>query len=123
MNDIRNREDIILIVNTFYQNLQEEPELNRLFNDVVQIDWEFHLPKMYDFWETILFHKAVYKGNPMKVHVDLNQKSKLEKEHFNNWLHIFRTTVDSLFKGEVADLAKTRALSVATSIQLKTVYQ
>lgn len=122
MKDITSREDIVMLVNTFYQNLQQDPELDRLFNGVAKIDWDMHLPKMYDFWETILFHKTVYKGNPMKIHVDLNRKSALELEHFNNWLSIFRATVDNSFKGEIAELAKTRGLSVATSIQLKTIY-
>ena len=124
MKDIESREDIKLLVNTFYDNLQkEEKELDHLFNDVAKIDWETHLPKMYDFWETLLFHKNVYKGNPMKVHVDLNKKSALKKENFEQWLKLFKATVDDLFEGKIANIAKQRAESVALSIQLKTVYQ
>lgn len=44
-----------------------------LFNTIAKVDWESYLPKMYDFLETLLFHKAVYKGNPMKVHKMLHQ--------------------------------------------------
>ena len=74
---------------------------------------------MYDFWETTLFHKAIYKGNPMKVHLDLNIKIPLNKRHFDQWLWMFNETVDELFYGEKADLAKTRALSIATVMQIK----
>jgi len=123
MNDIRNREDIQLMVHTFYDNLQQDKELDYLFNEVAKVHWESHMPKMYDFWETILFHKPVFKGNPMKVHMDLDNKSKLKKEHFDTWLVIFKKTIDDLFVGDVAEMAKQRAASVAMSIQLNTVYK
>lgn len=123
MNDITTREDIKLMVNTFYTHLQQDKELNHLFNEVAKLNWEKHLPKMYAFWETILFHKPVFKGNPMKAHMDLDNKSPLKKEHFDSWLVIFRKTIDELFVGELAELAKQRAASVALSIQLNTVYK
>ncbi|GAB1309013.1 hypothetical protein KH5_16960 [Urechidicola sp. KH5] len=77
---------------------------------------------MYDFWETLFFHKQSYKGNPMKMHVTLDKKSPLEKAHFDAWLQIFEATVNDLFVGEKAELAKQRANSVAMSIFLKTVF-
>ena len=123
MNDITTREDIKLMVNTFYTHLQQDKELNHLFNEVAKLNWEKHLPKMHAFWETILFHKPVFKGNPMKAHMDLDNKSPLKKEHFDSWLVIFRKTIDELFVGELAELAKQRAASVALSIQLNTVYK
>lgn len=123
MDDIKNREDIKLMVHTFYDNLQKDKELDYLFNEVAKVNWESHMPKMYDFWETILFHKPVFKGNPMKVHMDLDNKSKLKKEHFDTWLVIFKKTIDDLFVGDVAEIAKQRAASVAMSIQLNTVYK
>ncbi|OIQ36397.1 MAG: hypothetical protein BM563_10895 [Bacteroidetes bacterium MedPE-SWsnd-G1] len=124
MKDLESREDIIKLVKTFYDVLQKESEeLNTLFNDVAKVDWGSHLPKMYDFWETLIFHKAVYKGNPMKVHLHLHSLQKLKKENFEVWLVLFKRTVDELFIGEKAELAKRRADSVATSIQLNTVYK
>ncbi len=123
MNDISNREDIQLLIDTFYKKVQSNDTIGYFFNDVAQVDWEAHLPKMYDFWETILFHKHVYKGNPMKKHILLHQLEKLEKQHFDEWLLLFHTTIDELFKGENAENAKNRARSIATAIQLNTVYQ
>lgn len=122
MEDLKTREDIIVLVNTFYTKVQENKTLDNLFNTVAKVDWESHLPKMYDFWETLLFHKASYKGNPMQVHKMLHQLEKFKKSDFEIWLELFQETVNELFEGEKAELAKTRALSVATSIQLKTIY-
>jgi len=77
------------------------------------------MPKMYDFWETTLFQKTTYKGNPMTIHLDLNQKQPLKKLHFDRWLLLFNETVNKLFTGQKAELAKTRALSIATVMQIK----
>lgn len=122
MKDIEERKDIELLVNSFYKRVQENETLGHIFNDIAKVDWDHHLPKMFDFWETLIFHKAVYKGNPMKIHMVLHQLHQLKKEDFEIWLNLFFETVDDLFKGEKAELAKMRAQSVAMSIQLNTVY-
>ena len=123
MKDIESREDIELLVNSFYISVQQNEMLGYIFNDIAKVDWEKHLPKMFDFWETLIFHKAVYKGNPMKVHMLLHHIHQLKKEDFEEWFILFCETVDKLFNGENAELAKTRAQSVSTSIQLNTVYK
>lgn len=117
--DIENREDIIQLVDAFYNKVLKNNTIGFIFNDIAKIDLEKHIPKMYDFWETTLFHKAVYKGNPMVIHTDLNKKSPLKKTHFDEWIKLFNDTVDELYHGEKAELAKTRALSIATVMQIK----
>jgi hemoglobin len=90
-----------------------------LFNDVAKVDWGHHLPRMYDFWETVLFHTASFKGNPIPKHINLHRQSPLAKEHFSRWVALFTATVEELFEGEKAELAKQRAMSIATMMQLK----
>jgi hemoglobin len=122
MTDIQTREDIIRLVDTFYDKVQEDEVIGYFFNDVAKVDWAHHLPKMYDFWETTLFHQPKYKGNPMRVHVDLHQKETMEKEHFDRWLSLFKQTVDELFKGVNAENIKMKGESIATVMHIK-VYQ
>ena len=55
----------------------------------------------------------------MKVHVDLHAKSPIKTEHFDRWLKLFHSTMDSLFEGTIAELAKKRALSIATMMKIK----
>jgi hemoglobin len=43
----------------------------------------------------------------------------LQKHHFDTWLRYFKATVDELFEGERAFLAKERATSIATVMQIK----
>ena len=116
--DIENREDIIRMVNNFYEKVKPDITISYFFSQVAGIDWEKHLPVMYNFWENIIFHVGGYTGNPMKHHIDLHQKSPMKKEHFNRWIELFNETVDELFEGEKAEQAKLRALSIATVMQI-----
>ena len=117
--DIENRNDIELLVNGFYDKVKEDKMIGYIFNDIAKVRWEHHLPVMYDFWESIIFNKNTYSGNPMIVHTKLNEKTPLTQQHFNQWLHLFTSTVDELFAGKNAEVTKQRAASIADVIQIK----
>jgi hemoglobin len=116
---LSNRSDIQKLVDTFYTKVRADDSIGYLFNDVAKVNWQQHLPRMYDFWENILFQTGGFKGNPMTAHIQLHQKSPLSKAHFDRWLKLFLQTVDELFEGDKAELAKQRALSIATMMQIK----
>jgi hemoglobin len=117
--DIRDRSDIQQLVDSFYEKVRNDDTIGYLFNDVAKVDWERHLPRMYDFWESIAFQTGSFSGNPMSAHMLLHQKSPLNKEHFAQWLHLFLGTADDLFEGEKTELIKQRARSIATMMQIK----
>jgi len=117
--DIGNRADIQQLVNTFYEKVRRDETIGYLFNDVAKVNWEHHLPRMYDFWENIIFQTGSFRGNPMTAHIQLHQQSPLTKEHFARWQQLFLQTVDELFEGEKAELTKQRAMSIATMMQVK----
>ena len=119
--DIASRENIELLMNTFYGKLLADENINYIFTDVAKIDMKTHMPILADFWESVLLNKNVYHNNAMKIHMDLNDKTPLTKTHFDIWLQHFNTTVDELFEGDIALLAKQRAKSVATLMQIKIV--
>ena len=117
--DIESRADLDLIIEKFYNHLLVDEVVGFLFTEVVKLNLKEHLPRLVDFWEDQLFGTRNYSGNPMRVHMQLHQKSALEKEHFNRWLELFNQTIDSRFSGPKAHLAKERALSIATVMQIK----
>ncbi len=118
--DIRNRKDIEKLVNAFYEEIKTDKVIGYLFNDVANVNWKLHLPKMYNFWENILFYTANYEGNPMEKHRELNDKSVMTKAHFEHWTILFHNTVDSMFVGPKAEEIKNRALNIATAMAYKT---
>jgi hemoglobin len=117
--DIKTRKDIEHLINSFYDKVKRDEVIGFIFNDVAKVNWEKHLPVMYDFWESIIFLPGNYSGNPMLVHLHLNRLVPLTKQHFDRWLKLFTQTVDELFEGNNATLAKERALNIATIIQSK----
>ncbi len=119
MSDIENRADIEKLIVSFYEKVKLDTTIGFIFNEVVAMDWPHHIPVIVDFWETILLDNPVYKKNAMEVHYDLNKKVSLKKEHFTSWLYLFTSTVDELYEGEIAMLAKTRAKSIADVMLFK----
>jgi len=117
--DIDNRADIIVLVDTFYENVAINPHIGPIFTDVAKVDWTHHLPKMYDFWESILFGKAIYKGNPMLSHFALNKQTPLQQEQFEIWKNLFFQNVDDLFTGPNAELIKQKAQAIADLMHFK----
>lgn len=121
MTDIQTRADIELLMQEFYNRLLADPSISYIFTDVAKIDLPAHLPHLADFWEMTLFHTGGYRKNVMQLHMDLNEKENLTNTHFDTWLSHFNAAVDSLFAGNMADVAKTRALSIATIMKIKIV--
>ncbi|MCC7125353.1 MAG: group III truncated hemoglobin, partial [Acidobacteria bacterium] len=117
MTDIASRTDIERLVDTFYDRIRADALLGPIFDDVARVDWPAHLPKMYSFWETVLFGTAGYKGNPLTAHLALAQQTPLTAREFDHWLLLFHQTVDDLFTGEMAREAKQRAGRIATIMQ------
>jgi hemoglobin len=100
--DILGRADIIQLVNAFYSKVRDEPSLGHVFDEVARVNWETHLPKLYDFWDTVLFRAGTFRGNPIAAHAKLLAETNLSWPLFERWLALFRATVDELFAGENA---------------------
>lgn len=114
--DIDNRADILRLVETFYTDAFADDLLGPIFTEVVHMDLAEHLPIMADFWQTVLFKAGLYQRNALKIHFDISAKEQLTQEHFNRWLQLWSRTVDSLFAGEKAELAKAQAHVIAGSM-------
>lgn len=116
--EIEQIEDIKMMVNSFYEKVLQDEMLAPFFVPTAA-HWDAHLEIMYGFWENILFFTGNYSGNPMEKHRPLNAIQTLKAYHFDKWLLHFNATVDELFIGEKADLAKQRAYSIAVVMKLK----
>lgn len=119
MKNLETRQDIEDLVNRFYDKVQNDETIGFFFNDVAKVDWSHHLPKMYSFWETLLFGQISYKGNPMAMHFPINEKVPLEKAHFAHWVKLWTETVEENFAGEMAELAIYKATNIANLMGYK----
>ncbi len=117
--DITNRSDIETLARTFYQKAIPDATIGHFFTSVKQVNLDEHLPRISDFWETMLLRNPVYSGSPMQVHLQLDQLSPMQPEHFQQWVHLWTQTVDELFAGPIASIAKERGHMVARSINMR----
>ena len=122
MTDITNRKDIEILIDTFYKKVIKDDLISTFFIKTVELDWGLHIPIMYNFWESVLFGNAKYKGNPMIKHIELNAKKPLEPKHFDRWLTIWRNTIQENFSGKNADEAIQKAENIAKLMKYK-IYQ
>lgn len=117
--DLTGRADIELLVNTFYERVRGDELVGFIFDDVAHVDWTAHLPKMYAFWETMIFRSASYVGNPLAAHARLVLLTAMGRPQFDRWLALFTATVDALFAGEKAEHIKSAASDMANVIHAK----
>lgn len=116
--DIQTREDIELLVDSFYGKVRKDELIGPIFTKVINDNWPTHLDKMYRFWATVLLYERSYRGSPFMPH----SKLPLEKRHFDRWLELFRETLTELFDGKVAGEAKWRSGKMAEMFQIKLEY-
>src|SRR5690554_7571746 len=89
--DIATREDVYLLVSAFYSKIRKDPFLGPFFNRVIK-DWEEHIVKLTTFWETSLFTtrrlENKYYGNPLAVHVGVDQRSEEHTSELQSRPHL-----------------------------------
>jgi hemoglobin len=118
-NDIKTKEDVSLLVSTFYSKVRTNEILKPFFISIE--DWDKHLDKLIIFWESSLFLKTKYYGNPLEAHIKVDQahNNTITQEHFGIWMNLWFETIDELFEGEYANMAKNRARKMSTFLYLK----
>ena len=99
--ELKNRKDIAHLVSIFYEKVRKDATLAPIFNGIIT-DWDAHLEILTDFWESQLFMKRKYIGDPIKAHqkTDDFMGNTMTMEHFGIWLNLWFATLDELFSGE-----------------------
>jgi hemoglobin len=110
--DVRD-EDLHELFVAFYATLADDPLLAPYF---VSLDMTAHMPRIVDFWSTMLFHTGRYSDNAFRPHAAL---PGLTAEHFVRWVATLERTIDARFTGEYAERMKDLAHRIAYSMQLR----
>lgn len=115
MKEITGSEEVKELVDSFYDKVNKDELLAPIFNDLAAVNWETHLPKMYRFWESLLFGSMTYKGKPFDNHLPL----PLTVKHFDRWVELFTQTLDERFEGAKAEEAREKAINIAGVFRYK----
>lgn len=105
-------EHLAKLVQVFYERARADPGLGPLFNSVVS-DWAHHTQVVHDFWSHALLGTQRYKSHPYPVHVGL----PIQREHFDQWLALFRPAARETLPEEAATRAISRAEHMAESFR------
>lgn len=97
------------LVRRFYGQVAQDDLLGPIFNDVAQVDWAAHIPKLTAFWCRALFGQPGYEGNPYREHVRVNELRPFTDADFDRWLEMFTETVDEGWEGPLAERIKDTA--------------
>jgi hemoglobin len=110
--DLDDPDQVNELVRRFYADVAQDDLLGPMFNDVAQVDWSEHLPKLAAFWCRVLFGTPGYAGNPFRAHKEVHLRQAFTAAHFRRWLELFEDTIVLGWVGPHAE----RALSLAREV-------
>lgn len=110
--DLR-EEDLLAVLVSFYARVAGDPLLASYF---ASVDMAAHMPRIVDFWSTMLFQSGRYAGNAFRPHLEM---PGLTSDHFGRWLATLEETVDGAHAGESAERMKALGHRIAYSMQLR----
>tara|TARA_R110002167_G_scaffold304409_2_gene508691 strand:+ start:794 stop:1159 length:366 start_codon:yes stop_codon:yes gene_type:complete len=108
---------IEIFVGNFYDKVSRDNLLGPIFNEVAEVNWDEHIPKLIQFWCSVLLKAGEYHGNAYQKHVDLTKQVSIEALHFERWLSIFQTQAKLDFDKESAEIVISKALNIADSLR------
>ncbi len=111
--DLDSIDQIVEMVRRFYRDVQTDDLLGPVFNDIANVDWDAHLPKLTAFWARALLGIDGYQGNPFARHAAAHAVAPLTSAHFRRWLTLFERSLDAGWAGSNTDRARTLAQNVA----------
>ena len=110
--DLR-EDDLPGLLAAFYATVASDDLLAPYFAGV---DMIAHMPRITDFWSTLLFRTGRYAGNAFRPHLHM---PGLTARHFARWLQALEATVDERYAGEAAEHMKAVGHRIAYSMQLR----
>ena len=110
--DLDRPEEIAEMVRRFYADVAQDDLLGPMFNDVAQVDWSEHLPKLTAFWCRALLGQPGYSGNPFRAHAMVHDRRPFTAAHFERWLTLFHETLTLGWAGPAVE----RALDLADDV-------
>ncbi|QYG91459.1 group III truncated hemoglobin [Iamia sp. SCSIO 61187] len=113
VHDLDSPDEIAEMVRRFYADVAMDDLLGPVFEDVAEVDWSEHLPKLTAFWCRALLGLPGYAGNPFRAHALIHAQHAFTPAHFARWLSLFHETLDLGWAGPNVERAHLLADNVA----------
>lgn len=109
-------DDVERLVRDFYRHAAMDDLLGPTF-EAARVNWNLHIATLVDFWSWQLLGRPGYVGQPLRSHEQVHMRTPLTPDHYERWVELFCDTVDDLFIGETAEVAKGRARKMAAAME------
>ena len=116
MPDLDSRTCIHDLVIRFYREVSCDDLLGPIFEEVAEVDWASHIPKLIDYWCLVLLGEPGYDGFMLGAHQQVHQCEGFRVELFDRWYELFVTTIDDGWRGPRAQRAKAHAARAAAGL-------
>ena len=110
--DLLARADVHDLVTTFYREIMFDELLEPIFGEVAEVDWIEHIPRLIDYWCSIIFGTTIYKGSVTKAHRRVHDLRPVEPEHCDRWFALWVHSVDERWEGPNAERVKSYAAAL-----------
>lgn len=113
MTDLDTRAQIHDLVVHFYREIVFDEFLDHVFEDVAQVDWNSHIPRLIDYWCRVLLGQPGYDGMILAPHQEVHELESFTTEHFDKWFALWVQSIDERWEGPLAEKAKSHAAHMA----------
>lgn len=107
--DLDTRGQVHDLVVRFYREIAFDDLLAPVFEEVAEVDWAIHIPRLIDYWARVLLREPGYDGFILGPHRRVHDAEPLGVEHFDRWYCLFVDVVDAGWAGPIAERAKAHA--------------
>ena len=115
--DLDSRAQVHDLVVGFYRELALDDLLAPVFEEVAEVDWAEHIPRLIDYWCRVLLGDESYRGGTILAsHRAVHEQLAFRAEHFDRWFALFCAQVDRGWAGPGAEHAKAHAARIAGSL-------
>ncbi len=111
--DLDTRAQIHDLVVRFYREIVFDDLLGPVFDQVAEVDWAAHIPRLIDFWCRVLLDEPGYDGYMLQAHQAVHELEPFTIEFFDRWYLLFIESVDACWHGPIAEKAKAHAAHMA----------
>lgn len=114
--DLVSRTEIHDLVVDFYRAIIFDEVLGPVFDEVAEVDWTLHIPRLVDYWCRVLLRQPGYDGAILEPHRHVHELESFRPELFERWFTLWVSTIDATWHGPGADAAKRHAERMANTL-------
>lgn len=114
--DLDTRAEVHDLVIDFYRAIVFDDLLGPVFDEVAEVDWTVHIPRLIDYWSRVVLGQRGYDGYVLAAHEHVHELESFTPVLFDRWYSLWIECVDASWEGPHAERAKRHAARTARAL-------